>query len=53
MNSPAASSFAVGARVTVPKFGAGVVPAIAGNQVTIGFADDSVRTFMAGFVEPA
>ena len=46
MNSPAASSFAVGARVTVPKFGAG-------DQVTIGFADGSVRIFMAGFVEPA
>jgi ATP-dependent DNA helicase RecQ len=45
--------FEVGARVRVPKFDAGVVQSIAGDQVTIEFPDDSVRTFMADFVEPA
>jgi ATP-dependent DNA helicase RecQ len=45
--------FEVGARVKVPKYDEGVVQSIAGDQVTIGFPDDSVRTFMADFVEPA
>jgi ATP-dependent DNA helicase RecQ len=45
--------FEIGARVKVPKYDEGVVQSIAGDQVTIGFPDDSVRTFMADFVEPA
>ena len=48
-----APAFEVGARVKVPKYDEGVVQATAGNQVTIGFPDDSVRTFIADFVEPA
>jgi len=52
--TPALSlSFGAGARVKVPKYDAGVVQSIAGDQVTIGFPDDSVRIFMAGFVVPA
>jgi ATP-dependent DNA helicase RecQ len=50
---PEAPLFEVGARVKVPKFDAGVVQSIAGDQVTIEFPDASVRTFMADFVEPA
>lgn len=50
---PEAPLFEVGARVKVPKFDAGVVQSVAGDQVTIEFPDESVRTFMADFVEPA
>ena len=45
--------FDVGAKVKVPKYDEGVVQSVAGDQVRIGFPDDSVRTFMADFVEPA
>ncbi len=50
---PEAPLFEIGARVKVPKFNAGVVQSVAGDQVTIEFPDGSVRTFMADFVEPA
>jgi ATP-dependent DNA helicase RecQ len=51
--APAAPLFDAGARVKVPKYGAGIVQEVAGDQVTIGFPDGASRTFMADFVEPA
>jgi ATP-dependent DNA helicase RecQ len=45
--------FEVGARVAVAKHGEGIVQSVAGDQVTIEFPDQSSRTFMADFVEPA
>jgi ATP-dependent DNA helicase RecQ len=50
---PSAPAFEVGARARVPKYGEGVVTAVAGDQVTIEFPDQEQRTFLAGFVEPA
>ena len=50
---PEAPLFEVGARVKVPKFDGGIVQSVAGDQVTIAFPDESVRTFMADFVELA
>jgi ATP-dependent DNA helicase RecQ len=50
---PAAPLFEVGARVRVPKYDVGTVLEVAGDQVTIGFPDQSSRTFMADFVAPA
>jgi len=52
-SEPAAPAFEAGARVQVPKYGAGVVLAVAGDQVTIEFPDQETRSFMADFVEPA
>jgi ATP-dependent DNA helicase RecQ len=37
----------------VPKYDEGVVVAVAGDQVTIEFADQEKRSFLADFVEPA
>ncbi|MES3021046.1 MAG: ATP-dependent DNA helicase RecQ [Pseudomonadota bacterium] len=51
--APAAPAFEVGARVRVPKFDAGTVLTVAGDQVTIAFPDSSTRTFMADYVRPA
>ena len=49
-----APAFEVGARVRVPKYGAGTVLAVAGEEITIGFGEDrEARTFIADFVEPA
>jgi ATP-dependent DNA helicase RecQ len=45
------SSFEPGARVKVPKYGEGVVQAVAGDQVTIGFPDGEQRSFLRDFVE--
>lgn len=45
-----APHFEVGARVRVPKFAVGTVLAVAGDQVTIVFADRSIRTFLADYV---
>ncbi|HZV64482.1 MAG TPA: ATP-dependent DNA helicase RecQ [Telluria sp.] len=45
--------FEIGARVKVPKFEAGTVQAVAGDQVTIVFPDRSTRTFLAEYVAPA
>jgi ATP-dependent DNA helicase RecQ len=50
---PSAPRFEPGARVRVPKYDVGIVQEVAGDQVTIGFPDQSSRTFMADFVEPA
>jgi ATP-dependent DNA helicase RecQ len=51
--APAGPAFEVGARVRVPKYDEGVVVAVAGDQVTIEFADQEKRSFLADFVEPA
>ena len=45
--------FEVGARARSAKYGEGVVVAIAGEQVTVDFADGESRSFMADFLEPA
>jgi ATP-dependent DNA helicase RecQ len=50
---PPAPLFEIGARVRVPKYDVGIVQEVAGDQVTIEFPDQSSRTFMADFVEPA
>ena len=50
---PAAPHFELGARVKAPKYGEGVVVAIAGEQVTLEFPDQESRTFLADFLEPA
>jgi ATP-dependent DNA helicase RecQ len=49
--SDRASAFEVGARVKVPKYGEGVVLAVAGDQVTIEFPDGEHRSFLKDFVE--
>jgi ATP-dependent DNA helicase RecQ len=46
-----ASSFEPGARVKVPKYGEGVVQAVAGDQVSIDFPDGEQRSFLKDFVE--
>ena len=48
-----APQFETGAQVRVPKFDVGTVVGIAGDQVTISFPDQSTRTFLVDFVEPA
>ncbi|PIL43668.1 recombinase RecQ [Massilia eurypsychrophila] len=45
--------FEIGASVRVPKYDVGVVQAVAGEEITIEFPDQSTRTFMAEFVAPA
>ncbi|MES2756201.1 MAG: ATP-dependent DNA helicase RecQ [Pseudomonadota bacterium] len=45
--------FEIGASVRVPKYDVGVVQAVAGEEITIEFPDQSSRTFMADFVAPA
>ena len=44
---------AVGSRVKVPKFDVGTVLSVAGDRVTIEFPENTTKTFMAEFVEPA
>jgi ATP-dependent DNA helicase RecQ len=51
--APAGPAFETGARVTVPKYGEGVVLSVAGGQVNIEFPDGEARAFLAGFVTPA
>jgi ATP-dependent DNA helicase RecQ len=46
-----AASFEPGARVKVPKYGGGVVLAMAGDQVSIEFPDGEHRSFLKDFVE--
>jgi ATP-dependent DNA helicase RecQ len=46
-----ASTFDAGARVKVPKYGKGVVLAVAGDQVTIEFPDGEQRSFLKDFVK--
>jgi ATP-dependent DNA helicase RecQ len=48
-----ATSFEAGATVRVPKYGEGVVQAVAGDQVTIAFPDGEQRSFLKDFVEHA
>jgi ATP-dependent DNA helicase RecQ len=45
--------FMVGQPVRVPKFDLGTVTDVAGEQVTVAFRDDTIRTFLAEYVEPA
>ncbi len=45
--------FEVGMQVTVPKYGAGVVVSVAGDQIGIDFPDGEHKSFMADFVKPA
>ena len=49
---PAGPAFDTGARVTVPKYGEGVVLSVAGDQVHIEFPDGEQRAFLADFVTP-
>ncbi|TFW31922.1 ATP-dependent DNA helicase RecQ [Massilia horti] len=51
--APPAHAFEVGARVRVPKFDAGVVVSVAGDQVAIEFPDGETRHFLAAYVTPA
>jgi ATP-dependent DNA helicase RecQ len=46
-----ATTFEAGARVQVPKYGAGVVVSTSGDQVCIEFPDGEQRAFMKEFVE--
>lgn len=48
-----APKFAVGARACSAKYGEGVVTAVAGDQITLDFADGESRTFMVDFLTPA
>jgi len=49
--APAGPTFDAGARVTVPKYGEGVVLSVAGDQVHIEFPDGEQRAFLAAYVE--
>ena len=49
----AGPAFDTGARVTVPKYGEGIVLSVAGDQVHIEFPDGESRAFLADFVTPA
>ncbi|UVW27759.1 ATP-dependent DNA helicase RecQ [Massilia sp. H6] len=52
--APTSSPFEVGARARSPKFGAGTVVAVAGDQVTLEFeGQEEPRTFLAEFLVPA
>lgn len=48
-----APKFIVGARACSAKYGEGVVTAVAGDQITLDFADGESRTFMVDFLTPA
>jgi ATP-dependent DNA helicase RecQ len=51
---PVGPQFEVGGRAKAPKYGEGVIVAVAGDQVTLAFADqEEPRTFLAEFLEPA
>jgi ATP-dependent DNA helicase RecQ len=49
----AAPLFVVGSRVRVPQHEEGEVVAIAGDMVTIAFADSEQKTFLASYVQPS
>jgi ATP-dependent DNA helicase RecQ len=51
--APAGPVFETGARVTVPRYGEGIVLSVAGDQVHIEFPDGEQRAFVADFVAPA
>jgi ATP-dependent DNA helicase RecQ len=48
-----APAFEPGAHVRVPRYGAGVVAAVAGDQISIDLGEEGTKTFMAEFVRPA
>ncbi len=48
---PTGPHFEVGMQVTVPKYGAGVVSSVAGDQIGIDFPDGEHKSFMADFVK--
>ncbi len=51
---PTGPHFEVGGRATSSKYGEGLIVAVAGDQVTLAFADqEEPRTFLAEFLEPA
>ncbi|MFN3792040.1 RecQ family ATP-dependent DNA helicase [Massilia sp.] len=51
---PTGPKFEVGSRAKAPKYGEGVIVALAGSQVTLEFPDqEEPRTFLAEFLEPA
>lgn len=51
---PTGPKFEVGSRAKAPKYGEGVIIALAGSQVTLEFPDqEEPRTFLAEFLEPA
>jgi len=50
---PSGPAFEPGTRVTVPKYGEGVVLTVASDQVTIEFPDGEARAFLADFVTSA
>jgi ATP-dependent DNA helicase RecQ len=52
-DAPPAPAFDTGARVTVHKYGEGIVLSVAGDQVNIEFPDGEQRAFVADFVSPA
>ena len=52
-DAPPAPAFDVGARVTVPKYGEGIVLSAAGDEVNIEFPDGEQRAFVADYVTPA
>ncbi|VXC71937.1 ATP-dependent DNA helicase RecQ [Massilia sp. 9I] len=52
--APTGPQFDVGGRAKAPKYGEGVIVAVAGDQVTLEFVDqEEPRTFLADFLEPA
>ncbi len=51
---PSGPHYEVGGRARSPKFGEGVIVAVAGDQITLEFPDqDEPRTFLAEYLEPA
>ncbi|WP_020654968.1 RecQ family ATP-dependent DNA helicase [Massilia niastensis] len=50
---PSGPRFEVGARAKAPRYGEGVVTAVAGDQVTLAFPDQDSRSFLADYLEPA
>ena len=52
VDAVSAPALAIGSQVKVPKFDIGTVLSVAGDKVTIAFAENTTRTFMAEFVAP-
>ncbi|SFC97626.1 RecQ family ATP-dependent DNA helicase [Massilia yuzhufengensis] len=51
--APSGPHFEIGGRARSPKFGEGIVVAVAGDQVTLEFpGQEEPRTFLAGFLKP-
>jgi ATP-dependent DNA helicase RecQ len=49
---PTGPHFEIGMRVTVPKYGEGIVVSVAGDQIGIDLPDGEHKSFMADFVQP-